>query len=372
MPAATRRRTYWLLQALGWTCWGLIGIALVSLFGRFSWLLVGIEGIVAVVTMLGSHGLRGIIRRRGWVGMPLLRLLPRLLAAIAGVAAGSIVGIGLLVTGILWLRHQLGGHFPWVDYVGYYINTCLALTLWSVTYLGVHYFERYRSAEVDRWRLAATAREAEMQALKAQLNPHFLFNGLNNIRALVMEDPTRARTMMTHLAELLRYTMQHNGAVQVSLATELAIVQDYLQLETLQLEHRLHYSLDVPPDTLAISLPPMSLQLLVENALKHGVAPRPAGGRVALAAQLEDAQLLLSVRSTGSYQPAAGHAGVGLRNLRERLNLLFGTAASFRIGPDPLLPDTVLAEISLPAVAPAAAVHPSPTGLPFLHESPAY
>jgi two-component system LytT family sensor kinase len=361
LPTSTRSRLYWTLQVLGWGLWGTTGVLLVSIFGKFSWLLVVIEVIVAGAMILSSHLLRLYVRRQGWAHLTLARLLPRLVLANAVTALAGTALIGLLVTGLLWLwqPERMGGGFPWMQYLGYAIQDSFALWLWSAIYFGLHYFESYRSAEVDRWKLAAVAREAEMRTLKAQLNPHFLFNGLNNIRALVVEDPARARLMMMHLSELLRYTMQRNGAEQVPLATELEIVENYLQLEAMQLEERLRYSLDVAPEALAVPLPPMTLQLLVENAIKHGLAPRPAGGSLSLAAQLDAAgtSLHLTVRNTGTYQPQPGHPGVGVRNVQERLALLFGPVASFVIGPDPLLPDTVLAELSLPLTTPQPILH---------------
>ena len=357
---AARSRLYWTLQGLGWSLWGLTGVLLVSISVRFSWLVVVIQAIVAGAMTLSSHLLRLYVRRQGWARLTLVRLLPRLVLANAATALASMTLIGLLVTGLLW-RWQpqyMGGGFPWMQYVGYTIQNSFALWLWSAIYFGLHYFENYRSAEVDRWKLAANAREAELRTLQAQLNPHFLFNGLNNIRALVMEDPARARLMMTHLSELLRYAMQRNGAKQVPLATELEIVDNYLQLESMQLEERLRYSLAVAPEALAVPVPPMTLQLLVENAIKHGLAPRPAGGSLSLSAQLDAAgDLRIAVRNTGTYQPRPSHPGVGVRNVQERLALLFGPAAHFAIGPDPLLPDTVLAELSLPALTPQPALH---------------
>ena len=362
---ANHPRRYWALQVLGWSLWGLTGVLLVSISGKFSGLLVVVEIIVGGAMLFSSHLLRLYMRRKGWAHLTLARLLPRLVLANALTALAGTALIGLLVTGLLWLwqPERMGGGFPWMQYLGYAIQDSFALWLWAAVYFGLHYFDNYRSAEVDRWKLAAAAREAELQTLQAQLNPHFLFNGLNNIRALVMEDPARARAMMTHLAELLRYTMQRNGTAQVPLATELEIVENYLQLEAMQLEERLHYTLDVAPEALPVRLPPMTLQLLVENAIKHGLAPRPAGGRLGVAAQFAaDGSLHIAVRNTGHYAPLPGHPGVGVRNVQERLGLLFGPAATFRIGPDPLLPDTVLAELCLPAA----------DSQPLLHERLTY
>ena len=358
MPRSSARpRLYWILQVGGWVAYGLLGGVLSVVFGKFQPIIVPIEIIVAGTMLLGSHLLRLYLRRHGWTRLPLAALLPRLFVAHLGIAVASQVIIGLLVTALLFVIHSpnYGKGFPWLQYVGYAANTFFVLWLWSAAYFSLHYFDNLRQAEIDKWKLTAAVRDAEMRTLKAQINPHFLFNGLNNIRALVLENPTRAREMMTHLSDLLRYSLQLNTREQVPLARELEIVAHYLTLESLQLEERLHYTLDVAPAALEVLLPPMTLQLLVENAIKHGIAPRPGGGGVHLSAQLETpGQVLITVRNPGRYQPnptAPDHTGVGLPNAHERLQLLFGPAASLRIGNDARQPDTVTAELRLPLLA---------------------
>ena len=349
---------YWTLQIVSWSLYGLFGGILAVVFDKFSLLLVEVETIVAGTLLLLTHLLRLHIRRHHWTRLPLAALLPRLLVAHLGIAVVSQVIIGSVVVLLLFVTNSLsaGKGFPWMQYVGYGLNVFFVMWLWSTVYFGLHYLDGYRQAEVDKWKLEAAAREAEMLTLKAQINPHFLFNGLNNIRALVLENPAAAREMMTHLAELLRYSLQLNSLDKVPLARELAIVRDYLALEALQLEERLCFTLEVAPDTLDVLVPPMTLQLLVENAIKHGIAPRPAGGTVQLDARLDPTgrTLCLTVRNTGrlSATPAPGGTGVGLRNARERLRLLFGPTAHLQVVDDPDHADTVRAEVCLPTQLP--------------------
>ena len=351
---SARPRLYWLLQLLGWSLYAVLGGALSVIFGKFRAIIIPIELIVGGSLLLGSHLLRLYLRRHGWTHLPLAKLLPRLLLGNLLTAVGSMVLTGVLVALMFALLHtsEYNEGFPWLKYVGYTANSFFSLLLWSAIYFSLHYLNRSRQAEIDQWRLAAAVREAEMRTLKAQINPHFLFNGLNNIRALVLENPARAREMMTHLSDLLRYSLQLNTREQVPLARELEVVTHYLILESLQLEERLHYSLDVAPAALPVLLPPMTVQLLVENAIKHGIAPRPGGGAVHVSAQLESPdQLLITVRNPGRYQPnptAPDHTGVGLPNAHERLQLLFGPTASLRVGNDAQLADTVTAELRLP------------------------
>ena len=353
---ASRSRLYWTLQIGGWALYGLFGGILASIFGQFSPTIIPIELVVAGTLLLLTHWLRLYVRRKGWARLALAALLPRLLVAHLVIAVASMVIIGPLTVGVLFLMHALdpAKGFPWVQYVGYAMNVFFVLWLWSTIYFGLHYFDNYKQVEIDKWKLTAAVREAEMRTLKAQINPHFLFNGLNNIRALVLENPVRAREMMTHLSDLLRYSLQLNSREQVPLARELEIVGHYLILESMQLEERLHYTLDVAPAVLGVLLPPMTLQLLVENAIKHGIAPRPGGGCIHISAQPEGAaQVLVTVRNPGRYAPnatAPDHTGVGLPNAFERLQLLFGPRASLQIANDAHHADTVTAELRLPLV----------------------
>ena len=354
-----RPRLYWILQVGGWGAYGLLGGVLAVVFGKFKPIIIPIEIIVAGSMLLGSHLLRLYLRRHGWTRLPLAPLLPRLLLGNLLVAIGSMALTGVLVTLLTWLvapATQGGKGFPWLQYVGYTSNSFFFMLLWSGVYFSLHYFDNLRQAEIDKWKLTAAVRDAEMRTLKAQINPHFLFNGLNNIRALVLENPARAREMMTHLSDLLRYSLQLNTRERVPLARELEIVAHYLTLETLQLEERLRFTLDVAPATLTVLLPPMTLQLLVENAIKHGIAPRPGGGDIRISAQLErPGQVLITVRNPGRYLPnpaAPDHTGIGLPNANERLQLLFGPSASLVIGDDARQADTVTAELRLPVSTP--------------------
>ena len=346
VPAPSR--AYWYCQAVGWTLYAIFNAVVFASFRGFSADIVLITLAIALTLLGVTHGLRYYLRARNWVQLAPLPLLGRLLVANLLLSVLSQIIIWGL---IYWVVRPAPGSQPqgWGQFVSYAFNVNLLLWLWEGFYFGWHFLSRSRQAEIDKWKLMAAVREAEMRTLKAQINPHFMFNGLNNIRALVMEDPARARAMITHLSDLLRYSIQLNSTEQVPLARELEIVEHYLQLEAIQLEERLSYSLDVDPAALPVLIPPMTVQLLVENAIKHGLAPRPEGGTIQLTAQLNDSNTLhLSVRNTGHYAPTPGHEGVGLRNARERLALLFGPAAHLHLTNDPHCPGTVVAHLQLP------------------------
>ncbi|MBF9238383.1 histidine kinase [Hymenobacter sp. BT683] len=378
LTAPKPSRYYWRTQVLAWAVYGVFNIVMFRAFvpkaaGTPLWVFDVMSFTIAATALGASHVLRQLIWRGRWLSLSPLALLGRLLLANAVLAVGCVVVIGLMSVLFLPLQGASRGPQGWAAQLGYSLNLAILLSMWAAAYVGWQYLQRFRRAEIEKWRLTAAVREAELNTLRAQLNPHFLFNGLNNIRGLVSEDPERARQALAHLAELLRYVMQHSATPLVPLGQELEIVADYLALEALQLEDRLQYSLDVDPAARAVQLPPLTVQLLVENAIKHGVAPRPAGGIVSLTAQLDAAGwLCLTVRSPGEYHPAAAAAssGLGLRGLRERLAQAFGPAAQFELANDPLAADTVQASLRLPVLSADSAAGASATATPaFAHSS---
>ncbi len=198
-----------------------------------------------------------------------------------------------------------------------------------------HIAERLQRMQVEQLRLAANVKEAELRALKSQVNPHFLFNSLNSLRALIDEDAPRAREAVTRMANMLRYSLQSGQLETVSFEEELRIVEDYLALEQIRHEDRLRVRWAVSDAARGLAVPPMLLQTLVENAVKYGISPRRDGGELVISARFEGAALNIRVTNPGDLSapasPAAARAGsstgVGLRNASERLKLLFGEQA---------------------------------------------
>jgi hypothetical protein len=199
----------------------------------------------------------------------------------------------------------------------------------------VHYVllavDRARADEERAADLARLAREAELAALRAQLNPHFLFNSLNSISALVTSNPARAREMCVLLADFFRKTLGLSDRSTIPLSEELALVRSYLAIEGVRFGGRLAVEEEIEPGAASCWVPPLLLQPLVENAVKHGVATCLDGGIVKLAARRADGTLrieLLNPFDPGAAEPAG--AGVGLRNVRRRLAARWGDRAELR------------------------------------------
>lgn len=180
--------------------------------------------------------------------------------------------------------------------------------------------------------------EARMAAMQAQMEPHFLFNTLAGIEHLIETDPPRAATMQKSLIAFLRATMptlrEANAQAERDLGRELAVVQPYLELMRMRMEERLQFDLQVPQGLRSARFPPMMLQSLVENAIRHGLEPKAEGGSITVRAEVQDGQLIVQVQDTGvGFAPSAQGAtvgGIGLSNIRERLQLLYGTQAALQ------------------------------------------
>mgnify|MGYP001551675070 CR=1 FL=1 len=211
----------------------------------------------------------------------------------------------------------------------------ITLTLWGGL-LGSWFFwnrARLATARARAETLERRALEAQLRMLQAQIEPHFLFNTLANLDALIASDPARARVMLSHLNDYLRASLAAARSERHTLGDEFALLSDYLELLAIRMGSRLEFALDLPSALALEPLPPMLLQPLVENAIKHGLEPKVEGGRVTLRARRDGAMLILTVEDDGLGLGAARSAGggVGLAHTRERLAALFGGAASLEL-----------------------------------------
>ena len=185
------------------------------------------------------------------------------------------------------------------------------------------------------WRAASLQTrlaEARLAALRAQLRPHFLFNTLNSVSSLMYRDVAGADAMIARLSELLRAALRSDQRREISLREEIDLVQSYLDIERVRFDDRLRIDIRIAPDAEDALVPPFLLQPIVENAIRHAIAPSPDGGRLAIAADVELDELIIRVADDGPGLPAAGaEPGVGLSNTRTRLAELYGGAADLEL-----------------------------------------
>lgn len=200
---------------------------------------------------------------------------------------------------------------------------------------GWHYYKRYRDRERRAAELEGQLVRARLDALRMQLNPHFLFNTLNTIAALIHERPEAADRTLTRLGELLRLSLDRSDAQEIPLAQEINFLEHYLEIERARFGDRLDVELDIADDTRSALVPSLLLQPIVENALKHGIEPRVAAGRILIRARRGESQLELTVRDNGSGLPdhpaTPVREGIGLSNTRSRLAHLYGESQSLTL-----------------------------------------
>lgn len=245
-----------------------------------------------------------------------------------------------------------GKKIPFQAHFFYNLSSCFVLLfIWNSIYFMYHYVLKSRKQQLDTLQLEALVKSLELKTIKAHINPHFIFNALNSIRALIDENPQRARRAITELSNILRSSLQAEKGETVSLQEELKIVKDYLALETMRFEDRLQVAYCINPQTLEQQVPPMMLQTLVENAIKHGISKQVKGGEVKISSDFKNGFHELLVQNTGVLKKHHSGGGFGLSSTRDRLELLYGEKARFQIKQVDEFTVQALVQIPAPLVA---------------------
>ena len=323
----SKQKIYWFCQLFGWSLLILVEYVAYVLEYSFNpdFLYLAIANIFLGITL--THLYRLMIRRWNWVRLPFFRLAPRVLFSVF-VMAVIMTMLNLPVDQILVPERMVDE--PWIV-IGYLISWGKTMLTWVLSYTAYHYVEENRNAEIERILLKTSIRETEAKVLRSQLNPHFVFNALNSIRALVYENPTKAQQSITQLSNLLRNSLLADRRKTVELREEIKTVEDYLALEKVRYEDRLTCEIDLDSRTLFWQVPPMMLQTLVENAIKHGVSTAVGGGFVEVKSSLLADKLHITIRNTGVLGDKEASGGFGLANTAQRLELLYGPDAQFQI-----------------------------------------
>ncbi|MFK8104882.1 MAG: sensor histidine kinase [Saprospiraceae bacterium] len=339
---------YWICQLSGW---GLATAYWVywMIYNQFPSLIEGT--FITILTLASSIGITHsyyiLAKRKSWHLLSIRGLFP--------IAIVAIVVLALLFTIINISINYLGnnscldcGFWDMVEEarLRIFITGIRLMAIWVLAFHLYHYAQRGAKAETEKAVLENKAYEAQMEKLKAQLNPHFLFNSLNSVKAMIALDPAKARRAVVLLSDILRSSLHASQQSFIRLEEELQQVNDYVEIEKMRFEERLAIEVVIAPESLQAKVLPWCLQLLVENAIKHGINQRKAGGRLRIEAYCSAEELYLQVINDGQLTMKEGHQGLGLQNLKERLALHFGKRAHFEI--KNLATEQVKATIKMP------------------------
>ena len=354
MAAMSRNTRYWLSQLCGWGLFALINIFFAYSFDKlgssqersdFYWRLV----IFVTTGFILSHLMRYII-----IGFNLLQkrleqqlIIFVLITLVLAFAASTLENLLLMQFDLQnKTERAFKDNFLLLVLSGAFSMFTLFF-IWNLIYFMYHFVTKSQKQQLDTLKLEALVKELELKTIKAHINPHFIFNSLNGIRALIDEDPNRARNAITELSNILRSSMQTDKLESVSLEKELNIVKDYLALENMRFEDRLRVEYEIDEDTLDQPVPPMMLQTLVENAIKHGISKQITGGKIRIVSDFKDSYHELAVQNTGKLvNGTAKGDGFGLPSTLNRLSLLYGEKARFSI--KQLTTEIVEARVMLP------------------------
>lgn len=282
--------------------------------------------LVCLAGLIASHGWRMVIVSQGWMRWPTPRLVRHAVSWWLGLT------LVLSVISIRFFIPNVPAESPTESLVPCVMMNSTLLGAWISLYVLAHYYQALHQANLDRMELAAAVTASQLLALQGQTNPHFLFNSLNTIRALMPADATEARCAITLLADTLRATLVDGKKAWIPLSRELEIVHAYLALERLRFDDDLRVEEEIAPAALNARIPSLMLQTLVENAIKHGLLQNGGRGILKLCAEADANSLLLRVCSPGTLGSGGAEAveaslGTGLANVRERLRLLYGPGA---------------------------------------------
>ena len=303
---------------------------MISLFGHFTWQRLTTTLYMGIVGVSATHIFRSYTINRKWLKLPLKKIIPRIILSsfILGAILYIITFTVSYYIGYVYFHKIQTGTVIWSLF-----NLTGIILVWELIYFSVHFFENYKAVEVEALIWEAAVKDYELKTLKSQLNPHFIFNALNSIRALIKENPESAQTAVTYLSNILRYSLQKGHIETAALDNELQIVTDYLKLESIRFEERLKYKIDIDEGSRQIKIPPMMIQTLVENGIKHGLSNREDGGEIHLSTKLTATNLIIEIRNTGNIEDEdlKNAKGFGIKNTKHRLNLIYGEKARFTI-----------------------------------------
>jgi sensor histidine kinase YesM len=294
-------------------------------------LLFSLKIIATALISIGlTHIMRSIIVHRKWLDINLVSVLPRIIILTLAIA-------GILVLGtrvVSYFMNLIGDGedtFQISRIIVDWLANSILILFWNSIYFTYCFFRKYYFQEINNLTIESNLRETELKNLRSQLNPHFLFNSLNSIRALIEIDSIKAKESLTVLSSLLRSSLLIGQNGVISLSKEIELVKNYLMLEKIRFEERLIVEWSILENTDSINVPPFVLQMMVENAVKHGISNLKEGGKINITIQQSSQGLMIQVKNSGQINSNEETFGIGIENTKRRLDLQYKNKASMLI-----------------------------------------
>jgi two-component system, LytTR family, sensor kinase len=355
-----KKKLYWFLTISGWLIFGLFKSYLSPFWdhndGKDAWILPAFTLINPFVMLIFTHLYKYVAHRLNLLNLSFQKTILVILGA-------SLILIGLFlvfkmfinpyITAALSTLFKLSAEGngltipPLLDlpmkYVYPYMFTleCAAFTIWLSLFHAYYFFENVQIKTAEQYASTIKLQEAELSFLRTQLNPHFLFNALNSIHALTLMQSEKASDAVILLSDLMRYTLNYGKKNFIPLEEELDIVRKYLDLETIRFENKLRYEFDISKESLTVLIPPIIIQTLTENAIKHAIRQSKNGGIIKIKSIIEDPFLYIDIINNGQLMfentkttPSVfeqNEGGIGIENTEKRLQMLYGDKASFEL-----------------------------------------
>ena len=263
----------------------------------------------------------------GWLEIKLPPLFPRII--ISSLICAILI---VICTNLISLVTDIGEDEPIssLKILIVILSNSVLVLFWNALYFTYHFFSKSRKQEINNLSLEASRNEIELKNLRTQLNPHFLFNSLNSIRALIEIDPSKAKASVTTLSNLLRKSLMFGKLNLVPLSEEIEMVSNYLDLEKVRFEERLTIKWELDDQLNSFMIPPFSVQMLVENAIKHGISSLIEGGEIAIKTIKSDDEISITIENSGTLKTEID-LGIGIENTRRRLDLQYNGKAKFHL-----------------------------------------
>jgi two-component system, LytTR family, sensor kinase len=337
---------YWLCQIIGWGGYGIFETTINYLSGRVLSKEIPYTILFVSLGILFTHIYRlAVLKRFHWAALSLQSLIIRVI--FASIIAGSMLAAYQCFQAIVIAEER--PTFKFYYFLIFFTATGLMALSWNLIYFIYKYIETNKKLSFEKMEMEVTNKDLELKSIKSNLQPHFIFNALNSIKALIDENPEKARTSVTQLSNILRNSIVSDKEPLVTLQKELKIVNDYLALECIRYEERLQVEYDINEQTVNTMIPPLVLQTVVENAIKHGIAAQSQGGFIKIKTTTMDGdKTVISIENSGTYLPLANNTtgGFGLAASNKRLQYQFGNVATLAINNTDS--KTVLTTITLP------------------------